>query len=100
MNTSTLKTIHNLHDVVTACGNVLRGHIEVNGREYTIEAELGNERPALDWVNIIDNDSRCEACIIDGKDVVSNGGEYVTGDWTDADWKAFNAFVFWTPEKN
>jgi len=95
-----MKTVRNLHSVVTSCGNVLRGTVEVKGQEYTIEAELGNSRPALNWVNIIDQDSRVEACIIDGKDVVSNGGEYVTEDWTDADWADFTAFVFWTPKNN
>jgi hypothetical protein len=89
-----MTTLHNLHDVVTACGNVLRGGVQVNGRDYIIESD------GETWVNIIDDKSCCETCVIDGKDVIAEGGEYVTGDWTDADWTAFTAFVFWTPKNN
>jgi hypothetical protein len=70
------------NEVVTACGNVLRGLVEVAGKEFRLEMNL--EKTHL---QIIDQDSRCETCSVgeDG-DVIADGGEFVTGDWTDSDW--------------
>lgn len=70
-------------EVVTACGNIFRAHITVSGQEFTLEMGLDRK-----WVNIIDSESRCEHCGIDEDgDVISDGGEYVTEAWTEADWK-------------
>lgn len=82
-----MKIKNNLVSVVTACGNVLRGSVEVNGRDFTIESD--GEK----WVNIIDDKSSVEACVIDGKDVVVESGEFVTEDWTEQDWKQLSSFV-------
>ena len=87
-----MKPIRKLHEVVTACGNILRGTVEVNGLEYIIESD-GEQ-----WVNII-SDGGCEACSIQGDDVVSDSGEHVTADWTEEDWKHFSEFCR-KPENN
>ena len=89
-----MKTINNLHEVVTANGNVLRGHIEVSGREYTVESD------GETWVNIIDDEAHCETRTIDGALTVFESGECVSESWTEGDEKQFDEFVSWTPSSN
>lgn len=76
-----MKTVNPLTDIVTACGNVLRGVVEVRNEQFTIETD------GKTWLNIIDRESRVECCIIDGDgDVISETGEYVTESWSSGDW--------------
>ena len=72
---------------MTACGAVLRGAIEVSGKEFRVESD--GEK----WVHIIGSDGGCDTGVIDGNDVVMSDGECVTADWTSLDWKEFSHFV-------
>lgn len=82
-----MKTIRELKDTVTSHGNILRGIVQVKGEEYTIESD------GVTWVSIINSNCSCESCKIDGEDVISSSGEYVTESWTDRNWKELNKFV-------
>lgn len=87
--TKNMKTISKLHEVVTSCGNAFRGVVEVAGKEFILEASLDKKH-----LQIIDENSSCETCLIDEVgDVIFNGGEYVTGEWTPADWSELTEFV-------
>jgi hypothetical protein len=78
-----MTTLKPLKNQATSCGNFLVGAVEVQGKEYRIEADL-----ELTWLSIIDGESRQESCVIDEDgDVISDSGECVTNDWTDEDWK-------------
>jgi hypothetical protein len=84
-----MTTLKPLKNQVTSCGNYLIGAVEVQGKEYRIEADL-----ALTWLSIIDGESRQESCLIDEDgDVVSDSGECVTSDWSDEDWKQLTAYA-------
>ena len=73
------------HEVVSSCGNVLRAEFK------SCRLEMDLERT---WLNIIDSESHCESCVIDADgDVVSESGEIVTNDWTDADWASMTNAV-------
>ena len=66
-------------ETVTACGSVYRAEFK------KCRLEMGLDKT---WLHIIDADSACEICIIDDDgDVISDSGEVVTSDWTEADWK-------------
>jgi hypothetical protein len=66
-------------EVVSSCGNVLRAEFKGCRLEMNLEKT---------WLNVIDSESRCESCVIDADgDVVSESGEVVTNDWSDADWR-------------
>jgi hypothetical protein len=66
-------------EVVSSCGNVLRAEFKRCRLEMNLEKT---------WLNVIDSESRCESCVIDADgDVVSESGEVVTNDWSDADWR-------------
>lgn len=81
-----MKIITPLKKTVTSCGTYLIGHVEVNGKQYRLEADID-----LTWLNIIDDDGRQESCLIDEEgNVISDSGEYITQDWTDVDWKSLN----------
>jgi hypothetical protein len=81
--------VSELHEVVTAHGNALRGNIEVGGKEFRIETDVEKTH-----IQIIDSDSCCETGEIDADgDVIAQGGECVTQDWTADDWSALTAFV-------
>lgn len=78
-----------LRNQLTSCGNYLIGHVEVSGREYRIETDLDKT-----WLNIIDDESRQESCLIDERgEVVTDSGEYITQDWNDQDWKQLTALT-------
>lgn len=84
-----MTTIKKLNEVVTACGNVLRGVVEVTGTQYQIECDL-----AKTHLQIIDGGAICETCDIDQDgDVLATGGELVTGDWSQNDWYKLTMFV-------
>jgi hypothetical protein len=73
------------HEVVSSCGNVLRAEFKACRLEMNLEKT---------WLNIIDSESHCESCVIDADgDVVSESGEIVTNDWTDADWASITNAV-------
>ena len=82
-----MRVISKISDVVTSCGNVLRGTVEVD-REYCIEVD-----PDQGWVNIIDYSGRCETCNSYDGDVVAEGGECVTSGWSDTDWSDLKALL-------
>ncbi len=83
-----MKTTSNLHEVFTSCGNVLRGIVQVNDRDYTIESD------GAEWLNIIDSEGRCENCVIDEDgDVIAESGECVTQEWTAGDWQDLTGMV-------
>lgn len=84
-----MTTLKPLTSQVTSCGNYFIGAVEVKGKEYRIEADLEKT-----WLSIIDGESRQESCVIDEVgDVLSDGGECVTGDWSDEDWKALTSYA-------
>ena len=84
-----MKTIADLKPTVTACGTFLVGTVEVAGKEFRIEADIEKT-----WLSIIDDDSRQESCVIDEDgDVISESGECVTDEWTDADWSDLTKFA-------
>jgi hypothetical protein len=65
------------HEVVSAHGNVFRADFK------GCRLEMNTEKT---WLQIIDDESRCESCVIDEDgDVISESGEVVT-DWLDYDW--------------
>jgi hypothetical protein len=81
--------VSELHEVVTAHGNALRGNIEVGGKEFRIETDEEKTH-----IQIIDNDSCCETGEIDEDgDVIAKGGECVTQNWTSDDWTELTKFV-------
>lgn len=85
----TLTILSPLHETMSSCGPVLRGYVEVAGEEFQIEADLEKT-----WLNILDDNSRQESCLIDEDgDILSEGGEWVTEKWTDEDWKSLNLHV-------
>ena len=84
-----MKTVRNLHEVMSASGPVLRGQVEVNGREFDLEADTDKT-----WLHITAEDGCMECCTIDADgDVVADSGECVTQDWTDADWDELTKVV-------
>lgn len=83
-----MKTVNPLRDTVTACGNILRGIVEVQGQAFAVESDGTN------WLNLIDAEGRCECCKIDSdRDVIAESGEYVTEAWTSGDWEQLTAMV-------
>lgn len=72
----------------TSHGNYLKGIVEVAGEPFRIEADLDKT-----WLNIIDDNSRQESCVIEDGCIISKSGEWVTEKWTDADWDALNRYV-------
>lgn len=72
----------------TSHGNCLKGIVEVAGETFRIEADLDKT-----WLNIIDDNSRQESCVIEDGYIVFKSGEWVTEKWTDADWDAMNKYV-------
>jgi hypothetical protein len=84
-----MTTTKKLKETVTACGNVLRGSVEVGGKEFTVEADLGKT-----WCNIIDEVGGVEGFVVDvDGDVISASGECVTNDFRAEDWAALTEFV-------
>ena len=84
-----MNTVIIFYETATSCGNIYRAHASVQGKAFTFEMDLNRS-----WVNIIDSDSRVESCAItEGEDVVSEGGEYVTENWTESDWKNLTSAV-------
>jgi len=72
-------------ETTTSCGNVFRA--DFNG----CRLEMGLNK---NWLNIIDDNSRCECCSISsGGDIESDSGEVVTGDWSDADWRIIRSAI-------
>jgi hypothetical protein len=66
-------------EVVSSCGNVLRAEFKSCRLEMNLEKT---------WLHVMDSESRCESCVIDADgDVISESGEVVTNDWSEADWK-------------
>ncbi len=83
-----MTTVKPLTDTVTACGNILRGIVEVQGRQFTLESD------GKTWLNIIDAAARSECCVIDADgDVISESGEYVTEAWSGGDWGMLTVLV-------
>jgi hypothetical protein len=67
------------HEVASAHCNVLRADFK------GCRLEMDTEKT---WLNIIDDESRCESCVIDADgDVISESGECVTNTWSDYDWR-------------
>ena len=84
-----MTTIKNLHEVVSQCGNVLRGTVEVGGKEFRIECDMDKTH-----IQIIDENGSCETGEIDADgDVVAQGGEFVTETWNACDWSELTEFV-------
>lgn len=84
-----MTTVKNLHEVVSQCGNVLRGTVEVGGKEFCIECDTEKTH-----IQIIDQNGACETGDIDEDgDVIAQGGEFVTGEWNASDWSELTAFV-------
>ena len=85
-----MKIVNKLHEVVSAHGNILRGDIEVSGKEFRVESDL-----AKTWVNIIDDSGSCEGFGVDEEgDVIAESGEFLTGDFQDADWSEFIKYLW------
>lgn len=84
-----MKILSKLNEVATSCGNIRRGLVEVSGKEFRIECDLDYKS-----LTVIDEDSAGEGFEIDqDAAIVSINGEHVTGDWTDADWREFDAYI-------
>ena len=67
-----------------SCGPIFRA--EFKG----MRLEMGLNK---NWLNIIDDQSHCECCLVEGVNVVSDSGECVTGEWSDADWTSVSNAV-------
>ncbi len=66
----------------------MRGEFEANGKSYRIESD------GTTWVNVIDEDGACEGFRFDEDGAcIAESGEFLTGEWTDADWRRFNEAV-------
>ena len=84
-----MNIVKNLTETVSQCGNVLRGMVEVSGKEFRVEVDVDKTH-----AQIITHDIRCETCTIDlDGDVIADGGEFVTDEWSHQDWTAFTDFV-------
>jgi len=79
MNTSIFK------ETITAHGNIYAAEF----KGFRVEMNLDKT-----WLNIIDSESRCECCVINADgDVVSETGEVVTENWSDADWQNLSTAI-------
>lgn len=84
-----MNVLNELHTTTTACGNVLRGSVEVFGKEFRVECDTEKTH-----IQIIAPDGAVETGEIDADgDVIAQSGECVTQDWTADDWTALTAFV-------
>lgn len=89
-----MTTLSKLNEMAGSCGNYLRGTVEVAGKEFRIEADVNKT-----WLNIIDQDSRTESCVIDEDgDVISESGEHVTQDWSPDDWRELTKYAGAKPQ--
>jgi hypothetical protein len=71
------------HRVMSSCGIIYRATASIASQDYRLDLDL-----AKTWMNIIDQDIRCESCAIDEDgDVISVSGECVSQEWTDSDWQ-------------
>lgn len=84
-----MKILSEINEVVTSCGNIRRGLVEVAGKEFTVECAADCKS-----LTVIDEHSAGEGFEIDqDAAIVSIGGEHVTSEWKDADWLEFNAYI-------
>jgi len=86
MNTMTITS--QFRPQQTSLGTYFVGRVKVAGEEFRIEGDLNKA-----WLNIIDSHSRQESCVIEDGYIIHEGGEWITEQWTDADWNAMNLHV-------
>jgi len=87
-NMNTLTITSPLRPQQTSLGTYFVGRVEVANEEFRIEGDLDKA-----WLNIIDSHSRQESCVIEDGYIVHEGGEWITEEWTDADWASMNLHV-------
>jgi hypothetical protein len=88
-NENNMKILSKLNEVATSCGNIRRGIIEVGCKEFRIEVDLDYKS-----LQVIDENASGEGFEIDqDANIVAINGEHVTGDWSDADWREFDAYI-------
>lgn len=83
-----MKVIRQLNEVSSACGNVLRGSVEIGGEEFRLEANLTKTH-----LQVINEKSDCETFTVAYDGITAEGGEFITGEWTDADWQELTSYI-------
>lgn len=83
-----MNAVRQLNEISTACGNVLRGRVELGGKEFQIEINL-----AKTHLQIINENSECETFTIGADGITAEDGEFITGKWSDADWTALTSYI-------